>query len=72
MDIDEARHDHPVAARTLTVERTFVVTAHMDEALVVIGDVGVVQIDVAIALAVEGDERVHIADDMNLFSHAMS
>ncbi|MCY1310310.1 hypothetical protein D9M70_604880 [compost metagenome] len=72
MDIDEARHDHPVTAGTLAVERTFVVTADMDEALVVIGDVGVVQIDVAIALAVEGDERVHIADDMNLFSHAMS
>ena len=44
----------------------------MDEALVVIGDVGVVQIEVTIPLAIEGDEHVHIADDVDLFSHAWS
>ncbi len=72
MDVDEARHDHPVASGTFTVEWPVVVTANMDEALVVIGDVGVVQIDVTIPLAIEGDERVHIADDVDLFSHAWS
>lgn len=72
MDVDKTRHDHPVAAGTLAVVRPVIATADVDEAFVVVGDVDVVQVDVAIALAVEGDERVHIADDVDFFSHAWS